>query len=118
MFLTACAVGILGSISLYTKVEFMTSKWVGYFFLGHFILNIFGLLFFGLNSTLYGFMSGIAVSIYLVIDIQMLMDDKRIQMSVDDYVFASINIYLDIIQIFLKILEFLDDGKKKKKERR
>ncbi len=45
----------------------------------------------------------------------MLMGNGSVKISVDDYVFASINIYTDIIMLFLKIVEFLGDSDRKKK---
>lgn len=38
-------------------------------------------------------------SVYLVVDIQMLMDGKRMQISPDDYILASINLYLDVLNV-------------------
>lgn len=47
---------------------------------------------------------------FLVIDVQMLMDGKRIQISPDDYVFASLQLYLDIINLFLYILRLIGES--------
>eukprot|EP00884_Botryococcus_braunii_P000012 jgi/Botrbrau1/10010/Bobra.0012s0098.2 len=44
---------------------------------------------------------------YLLYDIQLLMGGHTLELSPDEYVFASINIYLDIINIFLNILQVL-----------
>merc|ERR1712224_1015372 len=46
-------------------------------------------------------------SCYLVVDVQMLMEGKRIQLSPDDYVLAAMNLYLDILNLFLYILQIL-----------
>ncbi len=97
MFLTAVAVCMLGGIALYSKVEFMTSKYFAYLLMGHLVMNILGLIFFGFNSMIYGFFSSILFSVYLIIDIQMLMDNKQVQLGVADYVCAPIIIYMDII---------------------
>ena len=50
-----------------------------------------------LGVVIYGF--------YLIYDVQLLMNNKRFKYSEDDYIIAAINIYLDILLIFLKILE-------------
>jgi len=47
-------------------------------------------------------------SCYLVYDIQTMMDGKRMQISPDDYVLAALNLYLDIINLFIYILQILD----------
>merc|ERR1711981_363361 len=47
-------------------------------------------------------------SCYIVVDVQMLMDGKRIQLSPDDYVLAALNLYLDILNLFLYVLQILD----------
>lgn len=60
------------------------------------------------------FMSGagaVLFSCFLVVDIQMLMDGKRVQLSPDDYIFAALNLYLDIINLFLYILRALNENR-------
>ena len=57
---------------------------------------------------LYG--SLICFCIYLIYDTQLIMGEGRIKFSEDDYILAAINIYLDIIILFLKILQIF--GKK------
>lgn len=46
-------------------------------------------------------------SVYLLYDIQLVMGGKRVQLSPDEYVFAALNIYTDIIMIFLYILQIV-----------
>merc|ERR1719235_2086474 len=46
-------------------------------------------------------------SIYLLYDIQLVMGGKRVQIGPDEYVFAALNIYTDIIMIFLYILQII-----------
>merc|ERR1711988_408006 len=50
-------------------------------------------------------------SLYLVYETQMIMggNHKKFQFTVDDYVFAALNIYLDIINLFIYILSILGD---------
>jgi len=52
-----------------------------------------------LTIVLYGF--------YLVYDTQLIMGGKRYELSLDDYILAALVIYIDIIVLFLKILEIL-----------
>ncbi|PNH10289.1 Protein lifeguard 1 [Tetrabaena socialis] len=48
-------------------------------------------------------------SLYLVFDIQLLMGGHKYALSPDEYVFASLNLYLDIINIFLYLLQLLGE---------
>jgi FtsH-binding integral membrane protein len=56
-------------------------------------------LYCALGVILFGF--------YLIIDTQMIMGGKNAELTVDDYVVASFCLYVDIIQIFLYILDLL-----------
>lgn len=51
------------------------------------------------------FASLILFSIYLIYDTQLLCGKGRVKFSEDDYILAAINIYLDVIILFLKILQ-------------
>eukprot|EP01025_Chloroclados_australasicus_P008019 TRINITY_DN1274_c0_g1_i1.p1 TRINITY_DN1274_c0_g1~~TRINITY_DN1274_c0_g1_i1.p1 ORF type:complete len:284 (-),score=8.02 TRINITY_DN1274_c0_g1_i1:321-1070(-) len=46
-------------------------------------------------------------SAYLVFDIQLVMGGRKYEIGPDEYVFAALNIYLDIINIFIYILQLL-----------
>jgi FtsH-binding integral membrane protein len=48
-------------------------------------------------------------SVYLVVDIQLMMDGKRVQLSPDDYVLAAINLYTDIVMVFVYGLQIIND---------
>lgn len=45
--------------------------------------------------------------VYLIIDTQMIIGGKTIQLGIDEYCLGAMLLYIDIIQIFLYILEFL-----------
>ena len=72
------------------------------------ILSIF---FRSFINTLYCFLCVFAYSIYLVYDTQLLLGNLGISYEIDDYIIASLNIHLDIIQIFLSILQLLGNKK-------
>ena len=62
------------------------------------------------NRALYSFWCGIGVliySIYLVMDTQLIMGGKRLEVEIDDYILAAFILYTDIIMIFLYILKLL-----------
>ena len=46
-------------------------------------------------------------SIYLLYDTQLIMGKFGNEYSIDDYIFAALNLYLDIINLFLYILQIL-----------
>jgi len=62
-------------------------------------------------QTLIGGCGAILFSFYIVYDTQLIVGGKhsKNQFSVDDYVFAALNIYLDIINLFLYILSLFGD---------
>ena len=43
-------------------------------------------------------------SIYLIYDTQLILGKGELKLTIDDYIFAALNLYLDIINIFLNIL--------------
>ena len=67
--------------------------------------GIFSLIYGVMFNTLYCVLGIIVYSIYLIFDTQLVMGKLGIEYSVDDYVFASLMIYMDIIQLFLYILQ-------------
>jgi len=89
-----------------------------------FVLGM-GLMLFGLGAYFVGAKHGIVnilyctagvivYGFYLIYDIQLIAGGKTHEYTYDDYVIASVQIYLDIIIMFLKILEILNEifGKK------
>ena len=57
--------------------------------------------------TFYTFLMTIMVGFYLVYDTQLIMGKFGVAYSVDDYIFATLEIYMDIIRLFLLILRIL-----------
>jgi FtsH-binding integral membrane protein len=46
-------------------------------------------------------------SIYLVYDTQLILGKGELKLTVDDYIFAAMNLYLDIIVLFIEILKII-----------
>ena len=66
-------------------------------------------------STTYKVYAGLGVlifSVFIVYDTQLIMGGKHKKHSfgVDDYCFAALNLYLDIINLFLYLLALLGSG--------
>ena len=57
-----------------------------------------------IGYLIYLVISLILFSIYLIYDTQLVIGGRRYSFSEDDYILAAMNIYLDIIILFLKIL--------------
>eukprot|EP01017_Pseudomicrothorax_dubius_P003795 TRINITY_DN1062_c0_g1_i1.p1 TRINITY_DN1062_c0_g1~~TRINITY_DN1062_c0_g1_i1.p1 ORF type:complete len:251 (+),score=71.45 TRINITY_DN1062_c0_g1_i1:70-822(+) len=56
--------------------------------------------------------------VYLIYDIQLIIGGKRFEIGVDDYIRASITIYIDIIRIFIEVLRILGKDKDNNKDNR
>lgn len=61
-------------------------------------------------TNLYCCVGVLLFGVYLVIDTQMILGGKTVELKIDEYVLAAMLLYIDIIQIFLYILSIL--GKK------
>ena len=74
-------------------------------------LNLF-LLFtwssYSLLHFIYSIVGCVVYSCYLVLDIQRIVSGRRGAVSIDDYVYGAVSIYLDIINLFIKILKIID----------
>ena len=103
---------IVFSLSLYaifTKEDF-TTKW------GILIVLLVAMLILGIVSifawspfldNLYCCLGVIVFGIYLVIDTQLIIGGRKMKLSMDDYIIGALILYIDIIQIFLYLLELL-----------
>mmetsp|Transcript_51729 Transcript_51729/g.59106 ORF Transcript_51729/g.59106 Transcript_51729/m.59106 type:complete len:244 (+) Transcript_51729:77-808(+) len=72
-------------------------------------------LMFSNNDTLrvlYCAVGCVIFSIYLIFDTQIIIGSGRFKLGYDEYIFAAMTLYLDIIVLFLKILEILGKSKK------
>jgi len=96
-----------------TKYDFST-------FGGMLLCLLLGLLMFSffaifiqqpIMHLVFALMGALLFSFYIVYDVQIMMEGKKVQLSPDDYVLAAMNLYLDIINLFLYILEILNSQK-------
>lgn len=62
-------------------------------------------------QAVYGGLGACLMAIFLAVDTQMLMGNKRLKFSEEDYVNAALQIYLDICQMFLYILQAVGSNK-------
>ncbi|CAH2090800.1 unnamed protein product [Euphydryas editha] len=76
------------------------------------ILLVFGILAIiirnNILSIVYAALGALIFSLYLVYDTQLMMGGKhQYSLSPEEYIFAALNLYLDIINIFLFILRII-----------
>lgn len=115
--ITAVATGALSVYALSTKRDFTPHGALMFSaVLAANVLGIFQLLFGGswLNS-LRAYVCALAFAGYLIYDTQRLMGgDKRQQLRPTEHVMAALAIYMDIVQLFINILQLLaasEDGR-------
>ena len=111
-FLTLGVVIALTVYAFNTKEDF--SYLGGFLYVSLFVFTIVGLfsLFFGpFFEMLYCIAGVLLFSLYLIYDTQAIMGKIGDVYTLDDYIIASIDIYLDIINIFLYLLRLLGDNK-------
>lgn len=109
-FMTAGLVLGLTYYALTTKHDFTTCGGMLYAIGASFIMFSLLSIFFGPTMRLIYCLIGVVLfSIYLVFDTQYIVGGKhkRYQLSKDDYIIGAIILYLDIINLFLYILEIL-----------
>jgi len=103
------SIGIIGFASQ-TKYDF--TKWAGVLFVCSFSLFIFGLFacvvvptgaMGGLNLV-YSGLGALLFMAFLAFDTQLIMGGKKYEIDPEDYVFAAMMLYVDIIYIFLFLL--------------
>lgn len=74
------------------------------------VLFLMGILaiFFPVLKVIYAGLGAVLFSVYLVYDTQMMMGgNHKYSISPEEYIFAALNLYLDIINIFMFILSLL-----------
>jgi FtsH-binding integral membrane protein len=72
------------------------------------ICSLLSLLFFSFTNAWYPFMAGAMViiyGIYILIDTQLIVGGGRHELSIDDYIIGAMILYIDIIMLFLYLLE-------------
>lgn len=111
-----CAVICFG-LTVYafqTKVDFTMMG--GILFVAVLILMIFSivLMFWHSNTArlVYSCIGALIFSVYLIYDTQMMMGgNHKYSISPEEYVFAALNLYIDIVQIFIYILSIIGSSR-------
>lgn len=111
-----CTVVCLGLtiFAFQTKIDFTMMG--GFLFVCVLVLLVFSivLMFFpGKVATLiYASIGALVFSLYIVYDTQMMIGgDHKYSVSPEEYIFAALNLYIDIINLFLYILTIISSSK-------
>ncbi|KAL1228772.1 Protein lifeguard [Trichinella spiralis] len=109
--------GAVVIFSMQTKYDFTAC-------LGVVFMLSMGLFLFGILATIftlafrapivhvvYAGFAAVIFLIYLAIDVQMVVGGKRFEISPEDYVFAAVQLLVDIVYIFLYLLEIIGYSK-------
>lgn len=109
LFALALTIGATVGLTIYasrTTTDFTYCG--GFLFSFCFILFIAGLLsifWWGMfNIIIYECLGVCLYSLYLIYDTQLILGQMGRKFSVEDYVLAALNVYIDIIYLFIKIL--------------
>jgi len=111
MCLTAFLVGGLSLYAMYTGTDFTDMG--GYLFAACLAFMCLGFMLMFVSGPLvhkiYCFFGILLFSMYLIYDTQLIMGKGELAIGIDDYVFAALQLYIDIVQIFLYILQLFGD---------
>ncbi|XP_036317548.1 protein lifeguard 1-like [Rhagoletis pomonella] len=111
------AVGITAAVCLALTLFAFQTKWDFTMCGGVLLVAIVVFLIFGIVAIfipgkvitlVYSSLGALLFSIYLVYDTQLMMGGKhKYAISPEEYIFAALNLYLDIINIFMYILAII-----------
>ncbi|XP_066995828.1 protein lifeguard 1 isoform X2 [Anabrus simplex] len=110
------AAGICAAVCLGLSIFAFQTKWDFTMMGGVLIVALIVLLIFGLVAMffpgktitmIYASLGALLFCVYLIYDTQMMIGGGKYSISPEEYVFAALNLYLDIINIFLYILTII-----------
>ncbi|XP_061468973.1 protein lifeguard 3-like isoform X1 [Rhineura floridana] len=107
MIITAIVTIIVTVFSFQTKVDI--TSWRGFFCILAIVLTVTSIVtaivltckYMYWLHMLYSAISAIAFTLFLAYDTQLLLGDKKYAISPEDYIYGAIQIYVDVIYIFL-----------------
>ncbi|MED6276129.1 hypothetical protein CHARACLAT_000141 [Characodon lateralis] len=92
--------------SLQSKYDFTSCR--GVLFVCLIVLLVFSILCIFIRNRIldivYASLGALLFTCFLAVDTQLLLGNKKLALSPEEYIFASLNLYTDIVNIFLYIL--------------
>jgi FtsH-binding integral membrane protein len=58
----------------------------------------------------YAWLAAVLFSLFLAYDTQLLVGGRRYELSPEEYIFGALNLYLDVVYLFLIILSLVGGG--------
>lgn len=117
----AMAVGITAAVCLGLTLFAFQTKWDftmcgGFLFVAVIILLLFGILAIFIRNQIfqliYASLGALIFSFYLVYDTQLMLGgNHKYSVSPEEYIFAALNLYLDVINIFMYILAIIGNSR-------
>nr|XP_012560304.2 protein lifeguard 3 isoform X1 [Hydra vulgaris] len=111
------AMGIVAVVSLAITIFAFQTKYDFTMMGGFLLVLVIVLLCFGIFTIffhskivrlVYACLGALIFGLYLVYDTQLMMGgEKKYSISPEDYIFAALNLYLDIVMLFIYILEIV-----------
>lgn len=99
--LTIAAFLIKDVISFYLGILIILANCFVAFFISAFFVNL------TIGRALLGCIAVIIFGMFLLYDTKMIMGNGSVEISCDEYILAAVVLYLDIIMLFLKVLEVI-----------
>merc|ERR1719376_161980 len=118
------AAGITTAIVFVLTIFAFQTKWDFTMLRGILVCVLFVFILFGIimifvpqskyMQMVYGGLGALIFSVYLVYDTQMMMGgNHKFSISPEEYIFAALALYLDIINIFMYVLKFVGAARRK-----
>ena len=109
--LTIAVTAGLTVYAIRTKTDFTYLG--GLLFAFSFLLVFTVAFYFWIHVTVFWIMLGILVySLYIIFDTQLIMGQIGLEYNIDDYCLAALNLCIDIIYLFIRILQLIGGGSK------
>lgn len=111
-----CSLCCLGLVLFASQTKFDITKYTGVIAVVSIIFMIFGIgvvITFAVGAggrillLVYSCIGAGLFMIYLVYDVQLLIGGGKYELSPEDYVFAAAQIFLDVVQLFLLLLQII-----------
>lgn len=109
----ACCLAV-SIFSCHSKFDFTSCA--GFLFIAVWILLLFGILtLFTYNTilnTVYSALGALLFMAFLAFDTQMIMGGRKLELSPEEHIYAALQLYMDVVQLFLFILRLVSAGRR------
>jgi len=97
------------------QTKYDLTSLVGFMFIASMVLMVFGIIAIvaavafhtPILYVIYAGFAALLFMVYLAIDVQMIMGGRKYEVSPEDYIFAAIQVFMDIVYIFWMLLTII-----------